>query len=232
ELQIKHSSDIEIRRSVLYRLIDIILFIGRQGLAYRGTKEAAYTLEIKDLNHGNFLELVLLLSKYDPVLQAHVAESIKRSKQQKSHESKGIRGRGALLTFLSKTFINKLILILSHQIRSRIASEVKHAGLYSIEVDSTQDIAVIEQLALCVRYVHKGQINVKLLKLLQAQKTTGEALYNLLKNELDALGLSTTKIVGGSFDGAANMSGQYKGLRAFLKSDNADLIYVHCEAHV
>ena len=34
--------------------------------------EAAYTLENDDIDHGNFLEILLLLRKYDSVLQNHI----------------------------------------------------------------------------------------------------------------------------------------------------------------
>jgi len=45
---------------------------------------SAYSLEDLTLDHGNFLELILLLSKYDPCLQGHVSECIEKSK--KLHE--------------------------------------------------------------------------------------------------------------------------------------------------
>ena len=48
---------------------------------------------------------------------------------------------------LPKSFINKVIKYLAIQIQTNIAYEIKLAGLFSIEVDSTQDIAVVEQLA-------------------------------------------------------------------------------------
>jgi hypothetical protein len=49
-----HLKEIECRRLVIKRLIDIITFIGRQGLSYRDKDEAAYNLEDRSVNHGNF----------------------------------------------------------------------------------------------------------------------------------------------------------------------------------
>ena len=43
--------------------------------------------------------------------------------------------------------------------------------------------------------------------------------------------MTTKQIVACSFDGTANMSGQYSGLQAFLQKDNEKLVYVHCYAH-
>jgi len=79
-----HSSirkkEIENRRQVLFRIIDIIKLIGKRGLSYRGkTNEAIYTLDNPSLDHGNFLEMILLVGKYDPVLKAHLDKAIKNS---------------------------------------------------------------------------------------------------------------------------------------------------------
>ncbi|GBP08857.1 hypothetical protein EVAR_78255_1 [Eumeta japonica] len=99
----KNMQEISNRRLVLKRIIDIILFISKQGIAYRGKSEALYSLaDIADdnQNHGNFLNLVVLLSKYDPVLKAHMSEAITESKKRKD-SGKG-KGQGRLVTFLSK----------------------------------------------------------------------------------------------------------------------------------
>jgi len=48
-----HSSDVEQKRQVLKRIIDIIIFIGSQGFAFREKNELAFSVENND-NHGNF----------------------------------------------------------------------------------------------------------------------------------------------------------------------------------
>ena len=65
-------------------IVDVIKVIGKCGLSYRGTHfEAAYTWENMALIHGNVLEMILLLSKFDVSLQGHVSECIKKSKSLK-----------------------------------------------------------------------------------------------------------------------------------------------------
>lgn len=68
----------EWKLAVLGRLTDIIKVIGKRGLSYRGAKdaEAAYTLDNCNLDHENFLEIVILLSKYDPLLNEYVKTAI------------------------------------------------------------------------------------------------------------------------------------------------------------
>ena len=87
-----HREQVRKKRQVMDRVINVIKVIGKRGLSYRGGKhEAAYSLENMELDHGNFLEIIMLLSKYDVCLQEHVSNCIKTSKMQ--HETG--KGRGS-----------------------------------------------------------------------------------------------------------------------------------------
>ena len=98
------------------RIIDVIKVLGKRGLAYRRSEnEAAYTLEDHTVDHGNFLELILLLGKYDFCLKEHLDSCIENSK--KLHLSGGTRGRGSLVTLLSKTTVNSVIDAIHHLIQ-------------------------------------------------------------------------------------------------------------------
>ena len=99
-------------------------------------------------------------------------------------------------------------------------------------VDSTQDIAVMDQLAICVRYVVQGKIYERLLSLKVVDDSSGLALYECIKSELAKWGVKTSNIITCSFDGASNMSGCYNDLQAHFKREIPDLIYTHCMGHV
>lgn len=227
--QKKHSEHVLQRRLVLRRIINIIKFIGTQGLAFRGKHEAAFSLDNNNTNHGNFLALVLLLAKYDPVLDRHVNTSIEASKKRKEthHNTKGL---GNLVTFLSKTTINKLINICGNQIQLAIASQVKEAWKLSLEVDSCQDVGVMDQVAICVRYVRNGIVHERLLCMTPI-RTAGRQYFELVKTILNNLGLDIRNIIISAFDGASNMSRRYNGLQAALKEVSPLMIYTHCYAH-
>ena len=72
-----------------------------------------YTLDDKSVDHGNFLELILLISQFDVPLNNHIHKVIDASKKRHdSLERKGkgrSRGRGNLTTMLSKTTVNKIL---------------------------------------------------------------------------------------------------------------------------
>ena len=65
-----HQEQVRKKWQVMDRVINVI---EKQGLSYWGSEfEAAYTLEDQSIDHGNFLEMVMLLSMYDPCLRQHL----------------------------------------------------------------------------------------------------------------------------------------------------------------
>ena len=54
-------------RHVLKCVLDVVLTLAERGLAFQGNSE-----EIGEPNNGNFLVLVELLSRHDPVLMDHL----------------------------------------------------------------------------------------------------------------------------------------------------------------
>lgn len=217
------------RRLFLARIIEGILFIGRQGIAYRSHRgEQSYTLDDKSVNHGNFLELLMCWSKFDPLLEKYVRLAISNSKQRSNNS----KGRGSLVTFLSKTTINTIISIISQWIQEEIGKEVKEAKFYSLLIDSSQDVTVTDQLAICVRYVIQTDVKERLIKFILVESSKSIDLYNTIKNTMESIGLSFTNIVSQAYDGAANLSGIHNGLQSLIKNDAPQSIYTHCFSHL
>ncbi|XP_050065551.1 zinc finger MYM-type protein 1-like [Aphis gossypii] len=154
------------KRQVLTRIIDIIKMIGKRGLSYRRTSsnEAAYTLNDHTIDHGTFLETVILLSKYYPILKLHVDSSIEKSKL--CHNS-GSKQGGGTLTFLSKTTVGYILDTCSSMIKSNISKEVIEAGMYSIQLDTTQDTSISDQCSIIIRYVSKFSVKERLLAMIK-----------------------------------------------------------------
>ncbi|XP_025414670.1 uncharacterized protein LOC112686538 [Sipha flava] len=184
-------------REIVHRVINRILLLSKQNVDFRGKRyESAYDLNNLQNNHGNFLEVVNFLSTYDPIMRVHVDKVSK-----KSAEMKKIREANT-----------------SQKHGPAIAVDVVAAGLFSLEVDSTQDITVKDQMCICVRFVNVNSENLvqeRLLKMATIKSATNLKL-----------------LVSDSFDGASNMSGKYKGLQNQLKVDAPNSIFTHCHAHV
>jgi len=204
------------RRSVLQRLIDTIKLIGKRGLSYRGAKnaEAAYTLNDLSLDHGNFLEIILLLAKYDPLLKEHVDKAVMQShKLYESRKEAVHAGRpGKFVTFLSKTTADYVIDAISVLLKKNLSEIIKKSEFFSVQIDSTHYINVHDQLVIVVRFVI-NDVQERLIALVNCKCGTGKNLCDLLCKVLEDKNLDVTKCVGSSTNGASYMRGQYNGFQ-------------------
>ena len=158
--------------------------------------EAVYNLFDDSINHGNFLEIIKVIGKFDAILQSHLTTVVEKStlvlkkhSTQKNEDRPKKRGRGSLVTFMSKTAISKVIGIIKDIIQRTVSKEVQEATLkiFSVEMDTTQDISCQDQCSIILRYSLKGVVFEGLLFLVKAESATGEGLFNLLKANLNRL---------------------------------------------
>ena len=232
---------IQENREIVHRVINIILLLAKQNAGFRGHREeAAYNLTNLKSKQGNFLETVKFLAIYDPVIKVHIEKVAKKSEEARKKRSLNTikkTGRGSSVTFLSKTFVRKVIIIIGDLIEKAIAKDVNADGIFSLEVDSTQDVSVQDQLSICVRYVDKNEdseepVQERFLKMVSIKSGSGKDLHEVIKKELGDLNIDLKNLVSESFDGAANMSGKYIGLQQQLCKTAPESIYTHCHAHV
>lgn len=57
-----HRKQIRKKGQVLECVVDVVKMIGKRGLSYRLENEAAYMLDDCNIDHGNFLEVIVLLT--------------------------------------------------------------------------------------------------------------------------------------------------------------------------
>lgn len=201
---------VERNRQILDRVIDIIKLIASQGLAYRGHSEAARDLLDPNKRHGNFLEIVLMLAKYDSLLNSHVERCVEYSAKQDTS-----RGRGSFVSFLSKTSVNNILLILCELIQESIVTTIneKCNKKYGVMMDGTVDVSGTDQMDIIVRYVTSdGTVHERLLGLEVITSGKGEDLWNLLSAKLVRHGLSIADLIGLSLDGASANTSQDVGV--------------------
>lgn len=128
------------------------------------------------VDHGNFLELILLLGKYDVCLKEHLDDCVEKSK--KLHQSSGTKGRGSLITLLSKTTVNSIIETVRSLIKESISSDVQKAGMSSVQLDTTQDITSQDQCSVILKYVNET-VQERLVALVKCHASTGQYFKHL-----------------------------------------------------
>ena len=115
-------------------------------------------------------------------------------------------------TFLSPDIQYQIQRQLAHTVLRQLTAEVAGAQFFSVMVDETTDNTQREQLSICVRYVTDNLTAEELfVGLYHAESTTGEVLARLIQDALQRLQLPITGLRGQCYDGASNMSGEFRG---------------------
>ncbi len=112
-----------------------------------------------------------------------------------------------------------------------IAEEVTESGMFSVQIDTTQDIMSHEQCSVILRYVTDA-IQERLLAVVKCEAFTGQYFVQLLTDVMDRFNLDISNCVSNSTDGASNMQGHYKGFATLLSSKAPNQVHVWCYAHV
>ena len=122
-------------KQILFQIVCAIIFLGKQSLGLRGDLEDIAS----EKNSGNFLALLKVLAKNDPVLQRHLHQP-----------------RAKNVTYLSPKTQNVVIDIIGFNvIHVSIITEIQKARYFSIMADEVSSHNV-EHKALCVRYVDES----------------------------------------------------------------------------
>jgi hypothetical protein len=199
---------------VLERLTDIVFTLASGNLPFRGHRE-----HIGNLGSGNFLALVELVAKYDPVLNELI------------HKPKGS------LRYLSPDIQNELISVLGNELRQHLTQEIRSAAFFTITGDSTKDVSKVEQFSNCYRYVvldfeaNTATVRETFLGFIPERDQSAEAVADLIMSQINAAGLDILRCRGQGYDGAAVMSGIYAGVQKRIIAHSPNAQYVHCVCH-
>jgi GGDEF domain-containing protein len=91
------------------------------------------------------LEITLLFKKYDSLLKLYLDKIVKKS--LKCYNTVAQQG-GGQFAILSITIINNILEIIAKNIKFIISNKVKDAVIYSVQLDTTQDISVTDQCSI------------------------------------------------------------------------------------
>lgn len=203
--------NIKRNREVLSHIVKVVLWLGRQGIAYRGHRE---NLADDSANRGNFLELISLLSQYDDKLAHHVEHCKKTS-------------------YMSPKIQNQIINIIgSEYIRPQLIQCVKDAKYYGIICDEATS-AKSEYMSIVLRFVDSNcNIREEFMGFVKVVRTSGELLAEKIVSVLvDDYGLDIADCRGQGYDGAANMKSDRCGVQKIISEKAPQALYFHCASH-
>ena len=192
-------------RHALGRIFDAVAFCSKQGLALRRRDEEC----------GNVIQYLQDIAKKDAPLKAWMS-----------------RRSAGMLHYTSPSAQAEIQRQLAMSVTRKVVGEVKSAKYFALILDETTDMTQREQMAICLRYVNDDlDVREVCIGLYEAESTTSEALFNIVKDALTRAQLPMNSLRGQCYDGAANMSGEFTGVQARVKAVEARAVFIHCTAH-
>lgn len=199
-------------------------------MAFRGHRnEGLQSIDLgqnyyrSEANEGHFIGLVKLLAGENQTLTKHI-------KNCQDNAKAGQRGQ---TTFFSNSFINSTLFTVREYLVKSIVDEIhRNGGCFGLLMDGTQDISSKEQISVVVRYINDSNDVVEhTISIFNAKDTSGKAIYASMRLVLTENGLTLSKVIGCSFDGAWNMRSEVCGVNSYLHEDNVNCIYTWCLSH-
>ncbi|KAG8634293.1 hypothetical protein MANES_17G023647v8 [Manihot esculenta] len=196
-------------RTRLSTVVSVARILLEEGLPFRGHDESA-----ESLHRGNFLE--------------HISWVCKREENVNKVMGKNALGNNQLT---SPTIQRDIIECCAMETRKIILNELGEKK-FTLLVDEARDCSVKEQMSLVLRFVNdKGMVLERFLGLVHVNETSAKVLKNAIDTFFAKHDLSLAKLRGQGYDGAANMSGEFNGLKTLILKENKNAHYIHCFAH-
>ena len=198
----------------------VTLTLAERGLPFQGSN-----CHIGDVHNGNFLGLIELLARYDPLLQDHV-DKIRESQSG---------GTPMKVHYLSHATQNEFIKLCSDEVRKKVLQERNDAKYYSVIVDATPDVSHDEQHTFILHHLvlHGDEYSIQeqFLGFVEESAKTGEGISQMMLGELKRHSIPIEDCRGQGYDNASNMSGRFKGVQQRIKDHNSLAVYSPCANH-
>ncbi|XP_060868621.1 zinc finger MYM-type protein 1-like [Metopolophium dirhodum] len=209
----RRSKQVKSNRKCLVPIIDCIILCGRQELALRGHNDSGSLYDYDNINQGNFRAIL----KYRGDGDEYLKSILKKEGRNK---------------FICPQIQNEIISVCGDVILKKIVNQVNDSKCFTVLADETTDISVVQQLALCARYVDKNKnVNEDFFKFIPVQSLTGKNLANSILNGLMSCGVDCNYLYRQGYNGASNMAGHIQGVQAQVRAKYPKALYIHCAAH-
>lgn len=204
-----HNDAVRRNREVMKRLVSAVCLMSKQELSFRGHDESETSL-----NRGNYVEFLMFLSEFDPVLANHFSSN-------------------SVFSGLSSTIQNDIIDAVHYILCEAIRDRVDRSPFVAVLVDEATDMSNKSQLAVVLRVtVHGKGIQEYFVSLRDvSQDKRAQALTKEVKDVLDDYKVGSSRLVAQAYDGASVMASTVNGVQGLLRVDFPLALFVHCYGH-
>ena len=164
---------------------------------------------------GNFLAILALLAKHDPIVAEKICLGPKNAKY--THHS----------------IQNAILDIMKEMVLEQIKEELHGAKFFTVLADESKDVSKKEQVVIAVRYCHQNAIHEEFIGIAEAHGLNAEGLSDTIIERLQRINACMANCVGQGYDGATVVSSHLNGVQKKLpEKTGADMAYyVHCFCH-
>ena len=216
----KHRKVAVENRHYLKTVCEVLLLTATQKIAQResGSVFRDADFDIENLSYGsncgNFLGILTLVAKHDPI----VAKKIKHGPKNAKYTHHSIQ--------------NALFDVMADMVRKEIRDEISQATYFALLVDESKDVSKKEQISFVLRYTLNGMIHEEFVGMKSATHgLDAESLSASILEFMAAFGMNMNNCVGQGYDGASVMKGHVSGVNVLVQREAPLANYVHCFNH-
>ena len=127
--------------------------------------------------------------------------------------------------------IGEFLKVMGTQIEKKQLKDVVSSAFYSLMIDETTDVSVLNEMVIYGRYVQNGKVATTFLKICELCNGTADTIEMTLLGYMEENSLTMSKMMGLGTDGDAVMTGKHNGVAARFKQRQPLLTSVHCVCH-
>ena len=218
-----HHKLVQENRHYLKVICEILLLTAQQKIAQHKTgrsfRVADINIEALDygLSCGNFLAILALVVKHDPVVAAKIR----------------IGPRNAKYThYTNHSLQNAILDIMKEMILQQIREELGKAQYFTVLSDESKDRSKKEQVVVAVPNYYENAIHKEFVGITEAQSSDAHGLTDTIIEWLQRINADMKSCIGQGYDGAPVVSGNLNGVRKKLpQKTGAGMAYYMCGRH-
>ncbi len=164
-------------------------------------------------NEGNFVELLKLITKHNESFEKYFSMEMRNK-------------------YMGWSSQNEILELLSHTVLRGIVEKVRSARFFGSICDEVCDLAMVEQLSVCVRFCDDDfNVHESWLCFAQLDNASAETITATIKQAVLSVGLDINDARAQSYDRASTMRGSRTGVATRILRDYPKCTFSYCSGH-
>ena len=193
-------------RKYLIKVMECILFLAHQGLAFRGND-----------GNDNLTQLFKLLNKNDPTLVTRL--------DKESHFAPG------QYKYTHNVIENELIQPMAKQVLAKKLESIRSSKFFGIIADEYTDILNKELLSMCFRCIKDLKVHEDFVGYYELPVIKSDTIVTAIKDSLTRMQLFLNDLRAQAYDRVSNLFGKNTGVSVKIAAEQPKTLSNHCKEH-